>query len=120
MSAIMDPTPPNFIAKIQSFFQEGVDFSAIKNPIDILDLPFSTLKSWHDQWESFFEELDIVSIKDLAQYREPILIEGLDPEETNKMAMVCELIFWHLTQIAEHGDRKKKVVFLGLGNAGKT
>ncbi len=116
----MDPTPDNFIVKIQSFFQEGVDFSAIKNPMDILDLPFSTLKSWESQWGSFFEDLDMVSIKDLAQYREPSSFEGIDPEETNKLAMICELIFWHITQIAEHGERKKKIVFLGLGNAGKT
>lgn len=115
----MDQTP-KFIENVHSFFNEGVDLGSVKKPLDVLELPFSALKSWDPQWESFFEELDIVTIKDLAQYREPLFFEGLDPDETTKLAMICELIFWHMTQIAEHGERKKKIVFLGLGNAGKT
>ncbi|WP_457556938.1 Rab family GTPase [Candidatus Harpocratesius sp.] len=111
---------PSFFTKIQSFFKDGVDFTSIKKPTDVLDLPFSTLNAWNPQWEPFFEELDLVSIKDLAKYREPLVLEGLNPDDTNKLAMICELIFWYMTQIAEHGEGKKKIIFLGLGNAGKT
>lgn len=115
----MDPQP-NFLAKVRSFFNDDMDFSSVSKPTDVLELPFSTLKAWNAQWEPFFEELNLVSIKDLAQYKEPLIFEGLDPDDTNKLAMICELIFWHMTQLAEHGEGKKKIIFLGLGNAGKT
>ncbi|MHA1777820.1 MAG: ADP-ribosylation factor-like protein [Promethearchaeota archaeon] len=115
----MDPQT-NILAKVRSFFKDDVDLSSISKPSDVLDLPFNMLKVWDASWEPFFEELDLVSIKDLAQYQDPLVFEGLNPDETNKFAMICELIFWHMTQLAEHGEGKKKIIFLGLGNAGKT
>ncbi len=110
----------SYIEKITPFFKKGVDFSQIEKPSGILDLPFNQLKAMEDHWEPFFEDLGISTIKELAQYTEPLVFEGLDPDSTNKLAMICEMIFWYMTQLSEYGEKKKKIVFLGLGNAGKT
>ena len=110
----------SFITKIAPFFRDEVDLSQIDKPTDILDLPFSQLKAMEDHWEPFFAEVNLNTIKELAQHSEPIVFEGLDPEDTNKLAMICEMLFWFATQLSEYGEKKKKIVFLGLGNAGKT
>ncbi|UYP46759.1 hypothetical protein NEF87_003044 [Candidatus Lokiarchaeum ossiferum] len=110
----------NFLEKITGFFKDGLDFSSIKKPSDVLDLPFVELKAFDAQWAPFFEDFEVKTIKELAQFSEPIIIEGLDPEDVNKLAMIAEMLFWRMTQLSEFGEQKKKVVFLGLGNAGKT
>lgn len=110
----------SYLEKIAPFFKKGVDLSQIEKPTEILNLPFNTLTAMEEQWEPFFEDLGISTIKEMAQYTEPIVFEGLDPTETSKLAMICEMIFWYMTQLSEYGDKKKKIVFLGLGNAGKT
>ena len=110
----------SYLDKIAPFFKKGVDLSQINNPNDILELPFNQLKVMEDHWTPFFEDLGISTIKELAQYTEPMVFEGLDPDETSKLAMICETIFWYLTQLSEVGETKKKITFLGLGNAGKT
>jgi small GTP-binding protein len=106
----------SFLKKIIPFFTDGIK---IENPSDVLELPFTSLKAWDPEWASCFEDLGLVSIKDLAQSEEPLVSDGLDPEALNQLAMIAEMIFWKITQIME-GDQKKKVVFFGLGNAGKT
>ncbi|MHA2000479.1 MAG: Rab family GTPase [Promethearchaeota archaeon] len=106
--------------KIVPFFVESVDLSKIEKPSEILDLSFTNLKAMNPQWLPFFEELDISSIKDLASYTEPLIFEGIDPEELNKLFMISEMLFWFITQLAEFGEQQKKVVLFGLGNAGKT
>ncbi|MHA1796076.1 MAG: hypothetical protein ACTSUK_08190, partial [Promethearchaeota archaeon] len=68
----MDPQT-NILAKVRSFFKDDVDLSSISKPSDVLDLPFNMLKVWDASWEPFFEELDLVSIKDLAQYQDPLV-----------------------------------------------
>ncbi len=110
----------NFIEKIKPLFKSGVDFTSVKNPTDVLDLPFADLNAMDALWTPYFENFEAKTIKELAQYSEPIVFEGLDPTELNKLAMIAEMIFWNMTQISEYGEQKKKVVFLGLGNAGKT
>jgi GTPase SAR1 family protein len=116
----MSKAPPKYIEKLLPFFKEGVDFSKVAKPADIVNLEVKTLKAFNDDWVPFFEDLDLKTIKDLSQFNEPLTLEGLDPDETNKLAMIAEMIFWRVTQIAEKGDQKKKIVLFGLGNAGKT
>ena len=113
-------TEVGFLKKIKPFFKDGVDFSSVKKPTDILDFPFADLKAMEPQWASFLEDFEIKTIQELAKYQEPLKIEGIDPEDLNKLAMISEMIFWRMTQIAEYGEQKKKIVFLGLANAGKT
>ena len=48
------------------------------------------------------------------------MFEGIDPAELRKIAMIAEMIFWKITQIAEKGAQKKKILLFGLDNAGKT
>jgi small GTP-binding protein len=111
---------PKYLEKIIPFFKEGVDFTKIKKPTEVLDFPITDLRAMEPQFQPFFDEVDIKSIKDLAQFEEPLLMEGLDPDEIAKVSIISEMIFWKLTQIAEFGERQKKIVLFGLGNAGKT
>ncbi|MHA1719947.1 MAG: ADP-ribosylation factor-like protein [Promethearchaeota archaeon] len=113
---------PKYLKKILPFFKEGVDFSKIKKPTDVLDLELKDLKDFDPNWEPFFEEVDedLKTIKDLAKSQDDLVIEGLNPDETRKLAIIAEMIFWHMTQIAEYGEKQKKIVFFGLNNAGKT
>ncbi len=105
--------------KIQNFFKETVDFAPISKITDVLEFPITGLKVVLPEFEEFFTE-EAPSIRDLAQAKEPFLIEGIDPAETNKIAMVAEMLFWRITTLAELGIPKKKIVFFGLENAGKT
>ena len=112
----------NFLKKTIPFFKEGTDFSKIGKPTDVLELDLKDLKDFDPNWTPFFEDADeeLKTIKDLAQSKDDVVIEGLDPAETRKLANIAEMIFWHMTQIAEYGEKQKKIVFFGLGNAGKT
>ncbi len=111
---------PKYLKPIIPFFDEDVDFSSIKKPTDILEFDITSFKIVTSQYGPFFEGIGITTIKDLAKYQEDLVIEGLDPDELRKIAMVAEMIFWKITQIAEKGARKKKIMLLGLDNAGKT
>ena len=112
----------NYLKKILPFFKEGTDFSNVNKPTDVLDLNISELKDYDPNWKPFLEEADdeLKTIKDLAQSKADFVIEGLNPGETRKLGIIAEMIFWHMTQIAEYGEKQKKIVFFGLGNAGKT
>src|SRR6056297_1515425 len=114
------PDTPQYLENIVPFFEEDTDLSDIKKPTEILDLPLSNLKMVPDQYLPIFEDLGIETISDLAQYKEELEMEGMDPSEMKKIGMVAEMIFWKITQIAERGARKKKIMLLGLDNAGKT
>ena len=111
-----------YLLKILPFFNEGTDFSKISKPTDVLDLKITALKDFDPNWAPFFEEADdeLKTIKNFAQSKADLVIEGLNPAETRKLGIIAEMIFWHMTQIAEHGEKQKKIVFFGLGNAGKT
>jgi len=108
-----------YLKKILPFFKEGTDFSKIGKPTDVLDLCITDLKDFDPNWKPFLEEADdeLKTIKDLAQSKEDFVIEGAD---TRKLGIIAEMIFWYMTQIAEYGEKQKKIVFFGLGNAGKT
>jgi small GTP-binding protein len=108
------------LEKLKTFFREESGFSTIEKPSAILELPFTALKAADPSWKSFFEELDLHTILDIAQFKEPLEIEGLDPNEVNRAAMIAEMVYWQVTQLLEKGDQKKKVIILGLDNAGKT
>ncbi len=111
-----------YLKKILPFFKEGTDFSKISKPTDVLDLSIKDLKDFDPNWAPFLEEADgeLKTIKDLAQSKADFVMEGLNPAETRKVGIIAEMIFWHMTQIAEYGEKQKKIVFFGLGNAGKT
>ena len=111
---------PNYIEKIQPFFKENVDFASITKPTDVLDIEIEKLAIFEESWKPFFEEIDLKTIKDFSISAEPLMIEGLNPDELGNLILISEMIFWHITQIAEHGEQKKKIVMFGLGNAGKT
>jgi small GTP-binding protein len=72
------------------------------------------------EWKKAFEDMEIISISDLANFTEPLEIEGIEENDVSKLAMLAEMINWHVSQLGEKGDLKKKVVLLGLDNAGKT
>ncbi len=111
-----------YLKKILPFFKEGTNFSNINKPTDVLDFSLSTLKDFNPNWIPFLEEADneLKTIKDLAQSQADLVIEGLNPDETRKLGIIAEMVFWHMTQIAEYGEKQKKIVFFGLNNAGKT
>jgi small GTP-binding protein len=108
------------LAKLGGFFHDNSDFSKVEKPNDVLELPFISLKAVDPSWVPFIEELDVTSIKDVAEYKEPIEVEGLDPEELNKAVLIADMIYWHVKNLLEKGDQKKKIVLVGLDNAGKT
>ncbi|MHA1560701.1 MAG: hypothetical protein ACTSPA_01125 [Promethearchaeota archaeon] len=76
----------NFLNKIIPFFIEGTDFSKIGKPTDVLDLNITELKDFDPNWAPFFEEADdeLKTIKDLAQSKDDLVIEGLNPDNLKK------------------------------------
>ena len=111
---------PNYLKQLVPFFKEGTDFSKIEKPKDLIDMKLSTLQAVADPYVVFFDDINIITIADLAQYTEPLMMEGISPDLITKVAMIAEMIFWKVTQIGQQGNQKKKIVFLGLDNAGKT
>lgn len=109
------------LEKLKPFFKENVDYSKITKITEILTWPIESLKDFHEEWKEYFNtEMEMTTIKDLADFKEPLEIEGFDPDELNKVAMISEMIFWKVTHLAQKGDQKKKIIILGLDNAGKT
>ncbi len=99
-----------YLKKILPFFKEGTDFSKIGNPTDVLDLNITDLKDFDPNWTPFFEEADdeLKTIKDLAQSKDDLVIEGLNPDNLKRLGIITEMIFWHMTQLAEYGEKQKK------------
>lgn len=112
--------PTDYKEKLKPFFSDKADFAKVAKLPEVLDWPVSMLKAYDAKWAKTFEELEIETIKDLAQYKEPIMAEGIDTDLINKTAMIAEMLFWQITQLAEKGDQKKKIMIFGLDNAGKT
>jgi small GTP-binding protein len=110
----------DYIERFKPFFKDDADFDNIEKLTDILDWPVETLKVFDVEWKDGFTELDINTVQDFAQFKEPIIIENFESEGINKAAMIAEMIFWQITRLAEKGEQKKKIMLIGLDNAGKT
>ena len=109
-----------YIERFKPFFKDDADFENVQKLTDILEWPVETLKVFDEGWKTSFTDLDINTIQDLAQYKEPILLDEISSDEINKAAMMAEMIFWNVTRLAEKGEQKKKIMLIGLDNAGKT
>jgi small GTP-binding protein len=106
--------------KLTAFFRDEEAFMKIKKPAEILELPFTSLKVVDPEWDEFLADADVKTIKDVAELKEDLEIEGLDPAELRKATMVAEMIYYQITRLMEKGDQKRKIILVGLDNAGKT
>ena len=89
------------LEKLGAFFREESGYAKLQKPAEILELPFSALKVVDPAWDEFLEEEGLKTIKDVAEYKDKLEFEGVDPEEINKAAMIAEMIY---TQVKQ--DRK--------------
>ena len=82
-----------YIERFKPFFKDDADFENVQKLTDILEWPVETLKVFDEGWKTSFTDLDINTIQDLAQYKEPILLDEISSDEINKAAMMAEMIF---------------------------
>ncbi len=104
--------------KLKPFFKSSVDFSKIEKVSDVLNIPVTQMEIIPSDLEPIFNELNIKTVGNLAEFEGDLEIEGFSDEDTNLWVMYAEMIKYYATAAISNKD--KKILFVGLENAGKT
>ncbi|GAB4328632.1 MAG: hypothetical protein Kow0069_35900 [Promethearchaeota archaeon] len=99
--------------KIRGFFKSGTELG---NLVDVPELPVSALEGVDDAAAKALESSGVKTISDLAQVDPLPKVPGIDQVTLEKWVRVCSL----LVNYAEFPAQQKKVLLVGLDNAGKT
>lgn len=106
------------LSKLKAFFKDSVDFSKIEKVHDVLNIPVTGLEIIPGDLDVLLKEFNIKTLGDLADYEGDLVIEGFSEEDTNLWIMYAEMIKYYSTAAISNKD--KKILFVGLENAGKT
>ena len=104
--------------KLKPFFKSSFDFSKIEKIHDVLNIPVTQMEIIPTDLEPVFNEFKIKTLGDLAEFEGDLEIEGFSEEDTNLWIMYAEMIKYYATAAISNKD--KKILFVGLENAGKT
>lgn len=104
----------NPLEKVLPFFKEGTE---IQQLTDIPELPVKSLEEVSAEAAAFLKEkYDVENVGELAQLEPDPANTTVDPTLLEKWIKICSL----LVNYSQYPQQEKKILLVGLDNAGKT